>query len=305
MKNDTVAVVGSINYDIIFKQKRLPEIGETYSADSVSFCGGGKGANQAVQCAKLGLETYMVGKVGNDAFGKEMLRNLSSYGVNLDHVAAVDSNTGLGVVNALENGSVIATISKGANYHLTREDIDRSEEVLRRSKIVVLQLEVPKDVVEYTIKLAKKHDSYVILNAAPASELEVECLKMVDCLVVNETEAGFYAGTKVASVEDAEAVCEKLALYANDLLVITLGEKGSILYSGNTLYRVPSEKVDAVETTGAGDSYVGALAYSLIHKKSPEEIGAFSSLVSSRTVMKIGAQNAMPTLSEVLENINN
>jgi ribokinase len=305
MKNETVAVVGSINYDIIFKQKRLPEIGETYSADSVSFCGGGKGANQAVQCAKLGLETYMVGKVGNDSFGKELLHNLSSYGVNLDHVAAADSNTGLGVINALENGSVIATISKGANYHLTCEDIDRSEAVLQKSKIVILQLEVPKEVVQYTIKLAKKHGCYVILNAAPASELDEEYLKMVDCLVVNETEAGFYAGKKVDSVEDAEAVCGQLAPFASDLLVITLGGKGSILYSGNRLYRIPSKKVDAIETTGAGDSYVGALAYSLIHNKSPEEIGEFSSLVSSRTVMKIGAQNAMPALSEVLESPNN
>jgi len=305
MKNDTVTVVGSINYDIIFKQKRLPHLGETYSADHVSFCGGGKGANQAVQCAKLGLETYMVGKVGNDAFGNELLASLGSYGVNLDYVSSAEGlNTGLGVVNALENGSVIATISKGANHSLTCEDVDRAEEIIKKSKIVILQLEVPKEVVEYTIKMAKMHDCYVILNAAPASELDEEHLRLVDCLVVNETEAGFYAGTKVASIEEAEAVCADLSQYAKDLLVITLGEKGSILYDGTKVYRIKPEKVDAIETTGAGDSYVGALAYSIINGKSHEEMGKFSASVSSRTVMNIGAQEAMPFLSDVVENIN-
>jgi ribokinase len=306
MKKDAVAVVGSINYDIIFKQKRLPELGETYSADSVSFCGGGKGANQAVQCAKLGLETFMVGKVGNDAFGNELLASLASYGVNLEYVSSAEgSNTGLGVVNALENGSVIATISKGANYSLTCEDVDQAEEIIKKSKIVILQLEVPKEVVEYTIKVAKKHDCYVILNAAPASELGEEHLRLVDCLVVNETEAGFYAGVKIASMEDAEAVCSELSRYAKDLLVITLGEKGSILYDGTKVYRIPPKKVDVVETTGAGDSYVGALAYSLINEKSHEEMGEFSALVSSMTVMKIGAQEAMPFLSDVVESTKN
>ncbi|WP_423408330.1 ribokinase [Heyndrickxia sp. MSNUG] len=305
MKNDAVVVVGSINYDIIFKQKRLPRLGETYSADHVSFCGGGKGANQAVQCAKLGLETHMVGKVGNDAFGNEMLTSLGSYGVNLDYVSSAEGlNTGLGVVNALEDGSVIATISKGANHSLTSEDVDQAEETIKKSKIVILQLEVPKEVVEYTIKMAKEHDCYVILNAAPAIELDEEHLKLVDCLVVNETEASFYAGTNVASIEDAESVCAELSQYAKDLLVITLGEKGSILYDGTKMYRIKPEKVDVVETTGAGDSYVGALAYSIINGTSHEDMGKFSALVSSRTVMNIGAQEAMPTLSDVVGNLN-
>lgn len=301
MEKNAVTIVGSINYDIILKQKRLPEIGETFTADSVTFCGGGKGANQAVQCAKLGLESYMVGKVGNDQFGTELIANMKKYGLNTDYVSQANTNTGLGIVNAISDGSVVATIAKGANYSMTVEDIDQVEGLFKKSKIVILQLEIPKDVVEYTIKKAKEYNCYVILNAAPASEIDVNCLKLVDCLVVNETEASFYAGERVSSLREAEMVCDKLFLYTNNLLIITLGEKGSILYDGKKTIQIPCQTVEVVETTGAGDSYTGALAYGLMNEWPIEKIGELASIVSSRTVTKIGAQDAMPTLLELNE----
>ncbi|MFE8700841.1 ribokinase [Cytobacillus sp. FJAT-54145] len=301
MEKNAVTIVGSINYDIIFKQKRLPVIGETFTADSVAFTGGGKGANQAVQCAKLGLETYMVGKVGNDNFGPELLSKMENYGLNVDYVETAHTNTGIGVVNAIEDGRLVATISKGANYSLTCEDIEKAEGLFEKSRMVILQLEIPKEVVEYSIQKAKEHSCYVILNAAPASEIDEEFLRMVDCLVVNETEASFYAGETVSTVEEAEKVCEKLFQYPDDLLIITLGEKGSLLYDGERKVRFLPKKVDVIETTGAGDSYIGALAYALINKMSYDEMGEFASLVSSRTVTKVGAQEAMPTLAEVKE----
>ncbi|MGS2779680.1 ribokinase [Robertmurraya sp. GLU-23] len=301
MGKNAVTIVGSINYDIILKQKRLPEIGETFTADSVTFCGGGKGANQAVQCAKLGLESYMVGKVGNDQFGSELIASMKKYGLNTDYVSKADTNTGLGIVNAISDGSVVATIAKGANYSLTIEDIDQAEGLFKKSKIVILQLEIPKEVVEYTIKKVKEYNCYVILNSAPASEIDVDCLKLVDCLVVNETEASFYAGERVSSIREAEKVCEKLYQYTNNLLIITLGEKGSILYDGKKTIHIPCRTVDVVETTGAGDSYTGALAYGLTNEWPIEKIGEFASIVSSRTVTKIGAQDAMPTLLELNE----
>ncbi|WP_299092287.1 ribokinase [uncultured Metabacillus sp.] len=301
MQKNAVTIVGSINYDIILKQKRLPEIGETFSAESVTFCGGGKGANQAVQCAKLGLESYIVGKIGNDHFGTELLANMEKYGLNIDYVSQADTNTGLGVVNTISDGKLVATIAKGANYRLTFEDIDNAHSLFEKSKIVILQLEIPKQVVEYTIKKAKETNCYVILNAAPASELDVEYLKMVDCLVVNETEASFYAGERVSTVEEAEKVCKKLFLYPNHLLIITLGEKGSILFDGTKTIHIPCRTVDVVETTGAGDSYIGALTYGLINDLSLEKLGELATIVSSRTVTKIGAQDAMPTLFELNE----
>lgn len=299
MKKSAVTIVGSLNYDIIFKQKRLPAVGETFTADSVTVSGGGKGANQAVQCRKLGLTTYLVGKVGSDNFGKELLSNLKRYDLNTDYVSVANTNTGLGVVNSIDSGQVVATISQGANYSLTREDIDQAESIIRKSKIVVLQLEIPMDIVEYVIKLAKKHGCYVILNAAPAVKMDPAYLKMVDCLVVNETEASFYSQQLVTNRKEAEMASETLHESVNDLVIITLGEKGSLFYDGQEKHFFEPKKVDVVETTGAGDSYIGAIAYAYMNCMPYPLMGEFASLVSSRTVMNIGAQESMPTLEEI------
>jgi ribokinase len=299
MNGGFVTVVGSLNFDIIFKQKKLPAIGETYSADSISFCSGGKGANQAVQCAKLGLKTYMVGKIGNDYFGEVLKQNLTKYGVDTTCLTTVPTNTGIGVVNAIEDGSLVATIAKGANYSLTQTDIDHAENVIAESKVVILQLEVPIEVVEYTIKKAKKYNCYVILNGAPASEISDDALKLVDCFVVNESEASFYAGKEVSSYLEAEKVCELLHAKVGQHLIITLGAEGSLIFNGTEKLYIPPNKVKVVETTGAGDSYIGALAYGKISGMNLHETGIFASKVSSLTVVNIGGQDAMPTIDEV------
>lgn len=299
MKNNTVTVIGSLNFDIIFKQARLPQIGETYTADSVTFCGGGKGANQAIQCSKLGLETFMVGKVGEDHNGSVLMESVKKYGVDISHISACNTNTGLGVVNSIQDGSVVATISKGANYQLTKEDIKNAEDIISKSSIVILQLEIPREVVEYSIEVAKKHHCYILLNAAPAMEISKDSLKLVDCLVVNEAEASFYAGEPVSTIEDAMRVAGKLYALIGDVLIITLGEKGSLIYDGTEMLRIPPVKVEVVETTGAGDSYIGAFSYGLIKGMSHLQSATFASKVSSHTVTKIGAQEAMPTLKEI------
>jgi ribokinase len=291
MENNKVAVIGSLNYDIVLKQERLAEIGETITVDGVSFCGG-----QAVQCAKLGLETYMVGRVGNDHFGTILIDSLKKYNVKTDYIGLADTHTGLGIVNSFPDGRLLSTISTGANYSLTVEDIDRAESIIKDSQIVILQLEIPKEVVEYSIKLAKKHNCYVIVNAAPSYNLSEDAMKLIDCLVVNEAEASFYAQHEIATFDDALQCCDSLFKQIGELLIITLGEKGSLLYDGTNTFCISPEKVNVVETTGAGDSYIGAIAYGL----SKEEMGKFASKVSSKTVTKIGGQDAMPQLEEVL-----
>lgn len=303
MEREFVTVVGSLNFDIIFKQKKLPVIGETFTADSITFCSGGKGANQAVQCAKLGLKTYMVGKIGEDHFGEVLKNNLINYGVDPTYVTKVPTNSGIGVVNSIEDGSLVATIAKGANYSLTNEDIDRVEEVIANSKIVILQLEVPIEVVEYTIKKAKQYGCYVILNGAPACEISEETLKLVDCFVVNESEASFYAGEEVSSYQDAEKTCEKLHAKIGQHLIITLGAEGSLIFDGINKFYIPPNKVKVVETTGAGDSYIGAFAYATMNGMNLQEAGHFASKVSSLTVLNIGGQDAMPTIDEVNKSI--
>lgn len=299
MKNNKVAVIGSLNYDIVLKQERLPEIGETITVNGVSFCGGGKGANQAVQCSKLCLETYMIGSVGNDHFGTVLIDSLKKYKVKTDYIGLAQTHTGLGIVNSFPDGRLLSTISTGANYSLTVEDIERAESIIKKSQIVILQLEIPREVVEYSIKLAKKHNCYVIVNAAPSYNLSEDVMPLIDCLVVNEAEASFYANHEISTVEGALQSCDPLFKQIGDLLIITLGEKGSILYDGTNTFCVSPEKVNVVETTGAGDSYIGAIAYGLINGLSKDEMGKFASKVSSKTVTKIGGQDAMPYLEEV------
>ncbi|SCP97645.1 ribokinase [Anaerobium acetethylicum] len=299
MADGYISVVGSLNYDILMKQERLPMQGETYTADSVSYEGGGKGANQAVQCAKLGVPTYMIGKVGSDNFGDILLEKLDGYGVHTDYVGRSSLNTGLGIVHVLNDGAVYASIITGANFDMTQEDIRQMEDIIFNSRIIILQMEIPVGIVEMIIKKAREHGVYVILNAAPAKEISKEALQRVDCLVVNETEASFYAGEEIKDAETARQHAHKLTELTNGTVIITLGKNGSILCDGNSCTFIPSVKVDAIETTGAGDSYIGAFAYGKYNGKSDEEACRFAARIAAVTVTKIGAQGAMPYLEEI------
>lgn len=299
MKDKVITVIGSINFDIIFKQQRLAVIGETYSAEHMSVAGGGKGANQAVQCAKLGVPTYLVGSTGKDVMGDQLLQELKSYGVNTHYVARVNETTGVGVVNALEDGSLMATISKGANYTMTKERIDAIEPLLKRSSIVILQLEIPVEVVEYCIHRAHELGCYVILNAAPAAAISADALAKVDCLVVNEPEASFYCGQEIDDLESALKYGRELYDKTGELLIITLGSKGSVLFNDASNIHIEARPVHAIETTGAGDSFIGALAYQLLLDTEITAAAEFATRAAAITVTRIGAQPAMPTLEEL------
>ncbi len=300
MKEKKAVIIGSLNYDIILKQKRLPKIGETFVADSITMCGGGKGANQAVQLSKLGGKAFMAGCVGNDKFGEELLSNLQKHNVNTDNVKLSEkNNTGMGIVNVFDDGKLIATITRGANYDITNSDIDKIKNEIISAQIIILQMEIPIEVIEYVINLASKHDVYIILNAAPACKIKEEVLSKVNCLVVNETEASFYLNKEINDVKSSIENCEELYGKIKDLIIITLGENGSLLYDGKEKLHIKARKAEVTETTGAGDSFIGAFAYKLLNDSSYKEAAEFASLVSSITVTKIGAQDSMPTYEEV------
>lgn len=300
MERDHIIVIGSLNYDIVFMQKRLPRRGETLTAESVAFCGGGKGANQAVQCAKLGIDTYLVGKVGHDTFGTFLVQEIERQGVDVRYVEPGTKNTGIASVNALLDGNVYSTISRGANYDITREDIDRAKTAMESSKILILQLEIPMDVVSYALDMAEACGLYVILNAAPAMPIDSGLLAKVDCLVVNEEEAGFYAGRKICDLRTAKESCNYLLDKVRECVVITLGAQGSVLCSRGGTREFPAiVNGSVVETTGAGDSYVGGFAYQRFFDKSPEEACLFASQVAGYTISGMGAQSAMPTLEQL------
>ena len=293
-----ITVIGSLNYDMILKVKRLPYEGETMAAEGVSMAAGGKGSNQAAQAAKLGIPTYLIGAVGNDSMGEFLIAEAKKYGIITDRIKVVEGSSGLGIVNALEDGSVHATIVRGANYQLTKEDIDKNMDLLESSGVIILQNEILPETNKYVMEIARDLDCKVILNAAPAEELDQEHLAMCDIVVVNEVEASFYCGREIKdmnSAMDAITISRELG----NTWVFTLGSQGSLVASGERCEFIPSHHVKAIETTGAGDSYIGALGYALCEGMDAFNGGRFSTCCSAITVCGIGAQQSMPTLEQV------
>ncbi len=297
--NKKITVIGSLNYDVILKIPRLPFKGETLTANGATFSAGGKGANQAVQAAKLKTPTYMVGCVGTDASADFLVNTAKEYGVNVDYIRKVPGSSGMGVINAVEGGSVYACIVRGANFEVTKEDVDNAMPILKESGVCILQNEIPVEIIAYAIDKAKEAGCTVVLNAAPAIELPEECLSKVDILVVNEVEAEFYCHEKIDSVEKAKTEIKKMAEKYNNNVIFTLGKDGAVAYENGTIEFIPAMKVDAIETTGAGDSYIGAVSHSIIEGKSLIEACKFATKCSAITVCRMGAQPSMPTLEDV------
>ena len=297
--NKKITVIGSLNYDVILKIPRLPFKGETLTANGAAFSAGGKGANQAVQAAKLKTPTYMVGCVGTDASADFLVNTAKEYGVNVDYIRKVPGSSGMGVINAVEDGSVYACIVRGANFEVTKEDVDNAMPILKESGVCILQNEIPVEIIAYAIDKAKEAGCIVVLNAAPAIELPEECLSKVDILVVNDVEAEFYCHEKIDSVEKAKTEIKKMAEKYNNNVIFTLGKDGAVAYENGTIEFIPAMKVDAIETTGAGDSYIGAVSHSIIEGKSLIEACKFATKCSAITVCRMGAQPSMPTLEDV------
>lgn len=242
----------------------------------------------------------MVGKVGRDTFGDTLVEKLKEYGVDCSCIGRSSSPTGVGVVHALEDGSVYASIITGANFDITSLEIDGLDELVRNSGIIILQLEIPTGVVEHIIRKAKQYHVYTILNAAPAKEIDRDVLKLVDCLIVNETEASFYAGVDMTDGGMVRAHADRLRQLTDGTVIVTLGSKGSMLLEKEGVVPIEPVKVEHVtESTGAGDSYIGAFAYGKYKGMTDRQACCFAARAASVTVTKIGAQEAMPCLREI------
>ncbi|MED4072902.1 ribokinase [Priestia endophytica] len=294
MEAKNIVVIGSLNFDIIVKQQRLPDKGETFIADELIQGPGGKGANQAAQCAKLGLPTIMVGKVGDDRFGNALVGSLSAVGVNTSYIKRLGS-TGMGIVHVMPDGDYYSTIVKGANDLITLQDIDEINDVLVSSSFIVLQQEIPEQVIEYIISKYEHTDTIIVLNNAPARIVKESILKAVDILVVNETEASFMVGKPMDSVDTAINIGKELLPLTGGMVVITLGKEGSVVVTSSHCEFVPAENVQAVDATGAGDSFIGALIYALSEGLSINQCMRFATHVSAVTVTKEGGQHSFPT----------
>ncbi len=295
-----IVVIGSLNMDLVVKAVRAPKRGETVMGEEIHFVPGGKGANQAVCLARLGAETTMIGAVGSDSFGEELLKALQKDGVNTSSVRVLDSEaTGVASILLAEGDNSIVVVP-GANAHCLPEDLDRYEGEIAEADLVLLQLEIPLETVEYAIKLARKHGKIVMLNPAPAQILSQDLLSKVDYLTPNRSELALL--TRMSEESTIAKGIERLLEVGVSCCVTTLGAEGvALMEKGGNLFKVSGHEVPVVDTTGAGDAFNAGLAYALAQKKSIREATEFAVQVSALAVTKFGAQGGMPTLAEVKE----
>ena len=302
MKN--IIVLGSINMDLVVQTERAPRGGETLSGTSFQTIPGGKGANQAVAIARQGGAISMIGRVGNDGFGKELLNKLKENNVNIDHVKEDEScSTGVAMIIVEKNGQNRIIIVPGANGKVVNEDIDSAKGLFDHGGFLVTQLETPLSTVAYAIELAKKKNIKTVLNAAPAPDkpLDREFLKGIDYLLVNETEAQMISGKTVDNLDSALNAAQELNKQTNGCIILTLGEKGSVTADGNSVWHTPSFKINAIDTTAAGDSFTGGLVSALQQGLSLKEAVIHANAAGALAACKLGAQPSLPTLSEIKE----
>ncbi|WP_277674442.1 ribokinase [Piscibacillus halophilus] len=285
-----IAVIGSINMDLVSTTDRFPNKGETILGTDFKNIPGGKGANQAVAAAKLGADVTMIGCVGDDPFGPPLIENLKANGVNTDNVEPVTGvPTGIAAITVADQDNTIIVIP-GANHHVTPEVVQSHEEVIKESDLILLQFEIPMESVKQAVELAAKHGTKVVLNPAPAQSVDLDLLEKVDFLTPNEHELEILLDTD-----------EKKEFYQlnREKFFITQGEKGVLYYDGEKEILVPSYKVDVVDTTGAGDTFNGGFSVAIAEGKSLKEACYDGNIVGAISVSKFGAQTGMPTKAEV------
>lgn len=299
MKN-RVAVIGSYNSDMIIKTTRIPRPGETIIGGQFSTVAGGKGANQAVAAARAGAQVWFVGRIGRDAFGMEALKNLKHDGINIDYVIQDEqAPTGVASITVDDSGENSIVVASGANANLNPADIRAAEAVIADANVVLLQLEIPFDTVETTIEIAAVHNVPVILNPAPARNIPDELLATVSILTPNEVEAEMLTGIDIDTDTQLEQAAAKVLATGTNHVIITLGKKGVFYADKQTQFRLPAYSVNAVDTTGAGDVFNGALAAFYATDVTIEEKLQRASAAAAISVTRIGAQSSAPFLAEI------
>jgi len=297
-----ITVVGSCNMDLVVRSARIPVVGETIMGSDFMTNPGGKGANQAVAAAKLGADVHFVGRLGNDAFGKEGLTNMQSVGINTDHIAMTKGvSSGVALITVDDKGNNVIVVAPGANDKVTPADVKKAASVIKTSGALVVQLEVPMETVKAAVKIA--HDAKVLVvfdpAPAPAKPLDADLMKMIDILKPNEVEAQMLSGVVVKDEASAKVAAQKLLDKGAKSVILTLGEKGCLIAADGKMEFVAAKKVKAVDSTAAGDAFTGALAVGLTEGKSLTEAVNLASHVAALSVTKRGAQVSMPTRKEV------
>lgn len=297
MKN--ICVIGSLNMDLVVNVDTMPKPGQTIIGSNFKEVPGGKGANQAVAMARLNGNVSMIGKVGEDGFGQTLINSLKNDKVDTTYIQTAKGATGVALITVDKNAQNSIVVSPGANFEVKEDDIDNNIEAIKNSNIVVLQLETPLNTIKYALNKAKELNKYTILNPAPAVKLDNEIIKNVDLLTPNETELEIISGVSIETEEDIQKAAQIMIEKGVKELIVTLGSKGSLYINKEKSMFKKAYKVEAVDTTAAGDSYTGALAVALSQDKNIEDAMDFASKVGALSVLKEGAQSSLPTLEDV------
>lgn len=297
MKN--ICVIGSLNMDLVVNVDTMPKPGQTIIGSNFKEVPGGKGANQAVAMARLNGNVSMIGKVGEDGFGQTLINSLKNDKVDTTYIQTAKGATGVALITVDKNAQNSIVVSPGANFEVKEDDIDNNIEAIKNSDIVVLQLETPLNTIKYALNKAKELNKYTILNPAPAVKLDDEIIKNVDLLTPNETELEIISGVSIETEEDIQKAAQIMIEKGVKELIVTLGSKGSLYINKEKSMFKKAYKVEAVDTTAAGDSYTGALAVALSQDKNIEDAMDFASKVGALSVLKEGAQSSLPTLEDV------
>lgn len=295
-----VLVIGSLNMDMTVKVEELPKLGETiFGNDFYESCGG-KGANQAVAVSKLGMKTEMIGMVGKDSQGEKLIQNLNKYGIISDNVIKSDELTGRAIITVDKKGDNNIIVIPGSNFKIMKEHIQDKQDVIASSDVVILQNEIPSETVEFSLLKAKELGKITIFNPAPARKLSEKVFKNTDYLILNETEMEEIFEIEFNDKEYTEKISGKKKEYSIKNIILTLGDKGSILFSeDNNIKKYDVYKVKAVDTTAAGDSFIGAFTMKICEIGNPDEAIKYATAVSAIVVTRQGAQDSIPAREEI------
>jgi len=298
-----VVVIGSSNTDMVVSSPKMPTPGETVMGNEFSVIPGGKGANQAVAAARANGKVTFIAKVGNDDFGRNAIVGYKVDKINTDHIFIDPINpTGIAVIIVEEGtGQNSIVVSSGANSNLQKTEIERIKEVIIRADIVLMQLEIPLDVVYYALKICKKQGVKTILNPAPATHLSDAVLSLVDIITPNESEIQILTGINPKGEKNIKKAASKLLEKVNDSVIVTLGDKGVYFISKNGEHGfVPTTKVDAVDTTAAGDVFNGYLATAIAKGKDYLEAISLANKAAAISVTCKGAQPSIPIIKDII-----
>jgi len=296
-----VIVAGSINMDVVSRTNRHPVRGETVLGQNLNFFPGGKGANQAVAAARQGAQTVMLGKVGRDGFADELLAFLSSQEINTQYVSSSSSSpTGTAIIVISADGDNTIVVIPGANGELLPSDT--SEVEIQKGDVLLSQLEIPQPIISDFFRRGRSVGATTVLNPAPALVCEDDLFELADILVVNETELGFYVGKEV-SLETTDAAIIELAIqlrrFPEQVIVVTLGARGIIAVLNERRIVVAGRKVEVIDTTGAGDCFLGSMAAALSKGATLDKAIKIGNIAASLCVTRMGAGVSMPTTVEV------